>query len=367
MIVTIAKPAYLVLQDGTVFKGEAVGKIGTTSGEIAFNTSMTGYQEVFTDPSYFGQIIVMTNNHIGNYGANEMDMESDGIKINGLVCKKFSNKFSRKMESTSLDSYFMDNELVGISEIDTRQLVRHIREKGAMNGVISSEIEDIDTLKKMVSECPDMSGLELASRVSTKEFYTMGENSAPLKVALMDYGTKKNIAQSLVNRGCFVGLFPAETKASEVLAWGADGIMLSNGPGDPSVMDYAIDNIKELVASGTPIFGICLGHQLLSLASGLSTYKMHHGHRGSNHPVKNVISGRSEITAQNHGFAVKFDEAAAAEVELTHVNLNDDTVEGIRLKNKPAFSVQHHPESNPGPHDSWYLFDDFITLMNKNK
>ena len=367
MLSTTAKTAYLVLQDGSVFKGKAVGKIGTTSGEIAFNTSMTGYQEVFTDPSYFGQIIVMTNSHIGNYGANEMDIESSGITINGLVCKKFSEKFSRKMGSTSLDSYFMDHQLVGISEIDTRQLVRHIREKGAMNRVISSEIENIDTLKKMVADCPDMSGLELASKVTTKEYYTMGAENASLRVALLDYGTKKNIGQSLVDRGCYVGVFPAKTSPAEILAWKPNGIMLSNGPGDPAAMDYAIENIKELVNSNTPIFGICLGHQLLALASGLNTYKMHHGHRGSNHPVQNLMTGQSEITSQNHGFAVKFDDSLSSEVELTHVNLNDDSVEGIRLKNKHAFSVQHHHESNPGPHDSWYLFDDFVTLMNKHK
>lgn len=356
-------PAFLVLQDGTVFKGTAIGKIGTTTGEIAFNTSMTGYQEIFTDPSYFGQILVMTNDHIGNYGVNPADVESDEIKISGLVCKKFSQNFSRKMGSFSLDEYFTQNNLVGISEVDTRQLVRHIREAGAMNAVISSEISDIEELKKIVSACPDMSGLELASTVSCKEFYTMGNETATYKVALLDFGNKLNITRCLVERDCLVGIFPAKTTASEIKAWNPDGLMISNGPGDPAAMDYAIETVKNLVDAGIPTFGICLGHQLLSLASGLSTYKMHHGHRGSNHPVKNLVTGRSEITSQNHGFAVKYDENLSSTVKLTHVNLNDDSVEGIARLDKPAFSVQHHPEANPGPHDSKYLFDQFIAMM----
>lgn len=360
-------PAYLVLQDGTVFKGNAIGKIGTTTGEIAFNTGMTGYQEVFTDPSYFGQILVMTNDHIGNYGVNASDVESEGIKISGLVVKKFSHNFSRKLNSFSLDEYLTQNHMVGISDIDTRQLVRHIRNAGAMNAVISSEFDDIQKLKDIVSACPDMSGLELASAVSTPVFYTAGDPESPRKVALLDFGSKANIARSLMDRGCYLGIFPAKSSASEILAWKPDGIMLSNGPGDPAAMDYAIECVKELVNSGIPVFGICLGHQLLSLASGLQTYKMHHGHRGLNHPVHNLVTGRSEITSQNHGFAVKYDEALASTVKLTHVNLNDDTVEGIARLDKPAFSVQHHPEASPGPHDSMYLFDQFTDLIEKHR
>jgi carbamoyl-phosphate synthase small subunit len=360
-------PAYLVLQDGTIFKGNAIGKIGTTTGEIAFNTGMTGYQEVFTDPSYFGQILIMTNDHIGNYGVNSEEIESDSIKIAGLVCKKFSLNFSRKLNSSSLDEYFTQNHLVGISDVDTRQLVRHIRQAGAMNAIISSEISDMDLLKKMVAECPDMSGLELASKVCSTSFHTMGNADAPRRVALMDYGNKLNIARCLAERDCLVGIFPAKTTAAEVLAWKPDGIMLSNGPGDPAAMDYAIAAVRELVNSGIPTFGICLGHQLLSLASGLKTYKMHHGHRGLNHPVHNLITGRSEITSQNHGFAVEYNEALKETVRLTHVNLNDDSVEGIARLDKPAFSVQHHPEANPGPHDSLYLFDQFVDLIEKHR
>ncbi|MCC7297211.1 MAG: glutamine-hydrolyzing carbamoyl-phosphate synthase small subunit, partial [Bacteroidia bacterium] len=297
---SIPVSAYLVLQDGTVFKGKAIGKIGTTTGEIAFNTGMTGYQEVFTDPSYFGQILIMTNDHIGNYGVNAAEVESDSIKISGLVVKKFSPNFSRKQGSYSLDEYLTENHLTGISDIDTRELVRHIRDAGAMNAVISSEITDIEELKKIVAACPDMSGLELASKVTCDAFFTMGDANAPRKVALLDFGSKMNIARCLVARDCYLGIFPAKTPAAEIMAWNPDGIMLSNGPGDPSAMDYAIDTVKTLVDSATPTFGICLGHQLLSLASGLETYKMHHGHRGLNHPVKNLVSGRSEITSQNH-------------------------------------------------------------------
>lgn len=359
--------AYLILQDGTVFKGTAIGKIGTTTGEICFNTGMTGYQEVFTDPSYSGQILVMTNDHIGNYGVRNEEVESDTIKISGLVCKKFSHNFSRKMGAYSLDEYFTANNLVGISDIDTRQLVRHIRECGAMNAIISSESDDIDYLKAKLAECPDMTGLELASGVSTTEFYTVGSEKAQNKVALLDFGSKANIVRCLEERGCYLGIFPARSTYQEVMAWGPDAIMLSNGPGDPASMDYAISTIRQLLDSNFPIFGICLGHQLLSLASGLKTYKMHHGHRGLNHPVKNLITGRSEITSQNHGFAVEFNAELEDTIELTHVNLNDKSVEGIRRKDRPAFSVQYHPEASPGPHDSMYLFDDFIKLIENTK
>jgi carbamoyl-phosphate synthase small subunit len=360
-------PALLVLQDGTVFRGTAIGKIGTTTGEICFNTGMTGYQEVFTDPSYTGQILIMTNDHIGNYGVRDVEVESDSIKIAGLVCKKFSQQFSRKMDSYSLDTYFTENNLVGIADVDTRQIVRHIRDSGAMNAIISSETEDVEELKRQLSACPDMSGLELASTVSSDSFHTLGNEDAPIRVALLDYGSKKNIARCLMERGCYIGVFPAKTASADVLAWNPDGIMISNGPGDPASMDYAITCVRDLVEKGIPTFGICLGHQLLSLASGLTTYKMHHGHRGLNHPVKNLVTGRSEITSQNHGFAVKYEDSANEKVMLTHLNLNDNSVEGIARKDKPAFSVQYHPEASPGPHDSMYLFDQFIELIQKHK
>ena len=359
--------ALLVLQDGTVFRGKAIGKIGTTTGEICFNTGMTGYQEVFTDPSYFGQILVMTSNHIGNYGVRGEEVESAGIKISGLVCKRFSSGFSRKMDAFSLDEYFTSNNLVGISDVDTRQLVRHIREAGAMNAIISSETEDVQELMQQLSNCPDMSGLELASIVTSENFYEQGNSSASNRVALLDFGSKANIARCLEQRDCFLGIFPAKSTFDEVLAWKPNGIMISNGPGDPASMHYAIETVQKLVDAGIPTFGICLGHQLLSLASGLSTYKMHHGHRGANHPVKNLMTGRSEITSQNHGFAVNFNDNLNDTVVLTHINLNDNSVEGIARKDKPAFSVQYHPEASPGPHDSLYLFDDFIKLMNKHK
>ena len=366
-MITHSNPAILVLEDGTVFHGNAIGKVGTTTGEICFNTGMTGYQEVFTDPSYFGQILVMTADHIGNYGVRDTDVESDGIKIAGLVCKKFSHNFSRKMANDSLDTYFMQNNLVGISDIDTRELVRHIRDTGAMNAIISSEILDVETLRAKVKETPSMDGLELASKVSCSEFYTTGDPASPYKVALLDYGSKENIIRCLQERGCHIGVFPWNTTAETVKAWNPDGLMISNGPGDPASMDYAIATVKTLVDSGIPTFGICLGHQLLSLASGLTTYKMHHGHRGCNHPVKNLVTGRSEITSQNHGFAVKYDEALSSKIQLTHINLNDQSVEGIARLDVPAFSVQHHPEASPGPHDSWYLFDQFIDLMKSHK
>jgi carbamoyl-phosphate synthase small subunit len=326
---------------------------------------MTGYQEVFTDPSYFGQILVMTSDHIGNYGVHDEEIESDGIKIAGLVCKKFSHNYSRKNGSDSLDSYFMENGLVGISEIDTRQLVRHLRDTGAKNAIISSDNFDVESLLAQLNSVPSMDGLELASKVSTDAFHTIGDETSPYRVDLLDYGNKLNISRCLVERGCYLGIFPWDTTAAEVKAWNPDGLMISNGPGDPASMDYAIAAVKELVDGGMPTFGICLGHQLLSLASGLETYKMHHGHRGLNHPVKNLITGLSEITSQNHGFAVKMDDLKSSEkAELTHINLNDQTVEGLRVKGRKAFSVQHHPEASPGPHDSRYLFDQFVDLMN---
>lgn len=359
--------ALIVLQDGTYFEGQAIGKIGTTTGEICFNTGMTGYQEVFTDPSYFGQILVMTTDHIGNYGVKDTEVESESIKIAGLVCKKFSNNYSRFMGDDSLDSYFTTNNLVGISDIDTRMLVKHIRETGAKNAIISSENFDVQALLNQLNNVPSMDGLELASEVSTKEFYTEGDPNSPYKVALIDFGSKKNIARCLIERGCYLGIFPAHTSADEILAWNPDGFMISNGPGDPAAMTYAIETVNAIVESGMPTFGICLGHQLLSLASGLKTYKMHHGHRGCNHPVKNLVSGRSEITSQNHGFAVEYNEALSSKIQLTHINLNDDTVEGIARLDKPAFSVQHHPEASPGPHDSLYLFDQFVESIKNHK
>lgn len=357
-------PAILLLADGTVFYGKAAGKIGTTTGEICFNTGMTGYQEVFTDPSYFGQIMVTTNTHIGNYGMRKEEVESESIKIAGLVCKNYNIVYSRKQASESIQDNFQNENIVGISEVDTRALVRHIRNKGAMNAIISSEISDLQELKKKLAEVPDMSGLELSSKVSTKEPYYYGNPDAKYKIAALDLGIKKNILRNFDDRDIYVKVYPAKTTFSEMNQWGADGYFISNGPGDPSAMPYAIDTVKSILEAEKPLFGICLGHQLLAEANGIGTMKMFNGHRGLNHPVKNIIKNHCEVTSQNHGFGVIPEEVEKSDkVEVTHINLNDQSIEGIRVKGKKAFSVQYHPESSPGPHDSRYLFDDFVDLI----
>ncbi|MEM7575283.1 MAG: glutamine-hydrolyzing carbamoyl-phosphate synthase small subunit [Bacteroidota bacterium] len=362
------RSAILLLQDGTVFHGKAAGKIGTTTGEICFNTGMTGYQEIFTDPSYFGQILVTTNAHIGNYGTVEADTESTGIKIAGLVCKNFTVPYSRFQADASIQDYFEKEELVGISDLDTRAIVRHIRDKGAMNAIISSETEDLKALQKQLDAAPDMDGLELSSKVCTQEAYTLGEESAKYRVAVLDLGTKRNILLNFLERDCYLKVFPAKSSAEDIRSFKPHGYFVSNGPGDPGAMDYAVNTVKELLTDDLPLFGICLGHQILARAVDIPTYKMHHGHRGINHPVKNLISGKCEITSQNHGFGVSPEaiKANSDKVEVTHRNLNDNTIEGIRVIGKDAFSVQYHPEASPGPHDSRYLFDDFIALMAQN-
>jgi carbamoyl-phosphate synthase small subunit len=357
-------PAILVLEDGSVYHGKAAGKIGTTTGEICFNTGMTGYQEIFTDPSYFGQIMVTTNAHIGNYGIHEDEIESDSIKIAGLVCKNFNIAYSRKQAKESIQDYFQRENLVGISDVDTRSLVRHIRSKGAMNAIISSEILDVEQLKKKLASVPSMDGLELSSKVSTKEPYFYGDEKAKYRVAVLDLGVKKNILRNFDDRDVYAKVFPAKTSFKEMEAFKPHGYFISNGPGDPSAMPYAIATVKEILAAEKPLFGICLGHQLLALANDIPTMKMFNGHRGLNHPVKNIIIDHCEVTSQNHGFGVVPDAVKNSDkVEITHVNLNDQSIEGIRVKGKKAFSVQYHPESSPGPHDSRYLFDDFIKLM----
>ncbi|MEN9742550.1 MAG: hypothetical protein RLZZ65_355 [Bacteroidota bacterium] len=362
------QPAVLLLQDGTVFKGNAIGKIGTTTGEIAFNTGMTGYQEVFTDPSYLGQILIMTTSHIGNYGVHPEEIESDSIKISGLVTKKFSNGFSRSAATDSLQNLMEANQTVGISDIDTRALVRHIRNKGAMNAIISSEILDLEVLQKQLSEVPSMDGLELSSKVTTETAFEVCPENATLRVSLIDFGVKKNIIRCLAERGCHVKVFPMHATKAELDAFNPDGYMLSNGPGDPSVMHSSIALVKDIVASGKPVFGICLGHQILGLSQGLRTEKMFNGHRGANHPILNLTTGRGEITTQNHGFVISKDSVAANDqIEVTHKHLNDHTIAGIRIKNQPVFSVQYHPEASAGPHDSRYLFDEFIQNMNQFK
>lgn len=362
------KPALLVLEDGTVFTGRSTGKIGTTTGEIAFNTGMTGYQEVFTDPSYYGQILVMTTAHIGNYGVHPEEIESESVKIAGLVTKKFSEMYSRTSGTSNLQDYLVANDRVGITDVDTRALVRHIRHKGAMNAIISSEILDEKELLQQVKKIPSMTGLELSSKVATKSVYDAGEPNATYKVALVDFGVKKNIVRCLAERDCFVRVFPMETPLSEMLAFNPDGFMLSNGPGDPSAMPAQIALVKEIVETGKPIFGICLGHQILGLSQGLKTAKMFNGHRGINHPVKNLLTGKGEITSQNHGFVITDDSVDANNhIEITHRHLNDNTIAGIQLKGKPVFSVQYHPEASAGPHDSRYLFDQFISNLKQVK
>ena len=357
-------PATLLLEDGTYFQGYAIGKIGTRGGEICFNTGMTGYQEIYTDPSYYGQIIVNTTSHIGNYGVLESEQESGTPQISALVVNAFSDDYSRAQADHDLQQYLEKAGIVGIAGIDTRQLVRHIRAKGAMNAIISSEIQDLDTLKARLAEVPAMDGLELSSQVSTEEEYLLGDENTNKKVAVLDLGIKTSILKNLTERGCQCRVFPAKTSFATMEEWQPDGYFISNGPGDPGVMEYAVQTVKEIMEADKPLFGICLGHQILALANDIPTYKMHHGHRGLNHPVKNLETGKSEMTSQNHGFSVDINQTQQSDkVVMTHLNLNDDTVAGLRVKGKKAFSVQHHPESCPGPHDSQYLFDEFVSYL----
>ena len=361
---TPKETAILLLQDGTLMYGKSFGKIGTATGEICFNTGMTGYQEVFTDPSYYGQVLIMNNVHIGNYGVKEEDVESDGVKVKAVIGRNLEEQFSRLTAGGNLQAYFLDQQVVAIDGVDTRALVAHIRKQGAMNCIISSEITDITELTKILDAVPSMDGLELASTVSTTSSYLVGNPESAIRVAVLDFGIKKNILNCLVERGAYVKVHNAKTSFEELASFNPTGYFISNGPGDPAPMEYAVKTVQQILAANTPLFGICLGHQLLALANNIPTFKMHHGHRGLNHPVKNLQTGKSEITTQNHGFGVSPDAIQASEtVEITHVNLNDNSIEGIRIKNKPAFSVQYHPESTPGPHDSRYLFDDFIAMM----
>lgn len=362
------KPAVLLLEDGTVFYGTSIGKSGTKGGEICFNTGMTGYQEIYTDPSYYGQIVVNTVSHIGNYGVLAEEQESDTPKISGLVVNNFSDEYSRGRAESTLQKYLDDNNIVGIADLDTRKLVRYIRERGAMNAIISSEILDINALKTELEKVPPMNGLELSSEVSTKEPYYYGNENADYKVAVLDLGIKANILKNLAARGCYLKVFPAKTSFEEMEAWNPDGYFVSNGPGDPMAMDYAVSTVQRIIEEDRPFFGICLGHQILALANDISTYKLHAGHRGLNHPVINLNTEKGEITSQNHGFSVKLEEAQSSDkLDITHMNINDNTVAGLRVKDKKAFSVQYHPESSPGPHDSRYLFDHFINLIQYNK
>ena len=358
------KIAKLVLQNGTILIGRSMGYIGETIGEICFNTGMTGYQEILTDPSYYGQIITMTYPHIGNYGINTEDIESEKIQAFGLIVRE-ANEFPSNYRSTlSLNQYLKENYIVGIQEIDTRMLTRIIRKEGAMNAIISnSDIDDKNLLNKLNSY-PSMNGLDLAKKVTTKNKYLWNHNNKKYyNVAAIDYGIKKNILRILESYGCNITVFPANVTSDEILNFNPDGIFLSNGPGDPSAVNYSITAVKNLIGK-KPIFGICLGHQILCLALGAKTYKLKFGHRGSNHPVKNLKTGIIEITSQNHGFTVD-PKTIPKNVKVTHKSLNDYSIEGIQCSNLNLFSVQYHPESSPGPHDSRYLFRNFIKMMEK--
>lgn len=361
------KRAYLLLKDGLLVEGTAIGHIGTTGGEICFNTGMTGYQEIYTDPSYYGQIIVNTTAHIGNYGTLDEEQESRNPQIAGVVVNDFSSEFSRQAARESLQKYLEKHLIVGIADVDTRMLVRYIRNKGAMNALISSVLTPAE-MKEELAKVPSMEGLELSSQVTTPEAFVAGPENAPYRVAALDLGIKRSILTNLVSRGCCVKVFPAKTPFEEMEKWGPHGYFISNGPGDPAVMDYAVETVSQILDADRPMFGICLGHQLLAKASGLSTYKMHHGHRGLNHPVKDIITGKGEMTSQNHGFSVLEKDIDQNEnIEVTHIHLNDHTIMGLRRKDKKAFSVQYHPEASPGPHDSRYLFDRFVALIKENQ
>ncbi len=376
--------AILALEDGTWFQGVSAGAPGETTGEVVFNTSLTGYQEILTDPSYAGQIVTMTAPQIGNYGVAGADTESSKPQVAGFVMRDASPMASNWRATGSLRDYLIRHHIVAIGDIDTRALTRILRSSGVMRGVIATGAFEAAELVERARRVPHMEGSDLVKQVTTAEAYDFETSLAdavtdasfgvtplrratrPLKVAAYDYGIKTNILRRLVAHGCQVRVFPASTPAADVLAWRPDGIFLSNGPGDPAAVTYAIDNIRQLAEGTTPMFGICLGHQLMGLALGARTYKLKFGHRGGNHPVKQLDSGAIEITSQNHGFAVDPDSLPAS-TRVTHLNLYDGTIEGLRHVSKPIFSVQYHPEASPGPHDADYLFQEFLDEMEKTQ
>jgi carbamoyl-phosphate synthase small subunit len=374
--------AILALEDGRIFRGEGYGAPGECQGEVVFNTSLTGYQEIATDPSYAGQIVVLTNPQIGNYGTNQADNEAAKPFIEGLIVREFSQVSSNWRSEQVTDEYMERHQVPVLAEIDTRALVRHLRDNGVMRGVISTVSSDLKALVQKAREIRKMDGTDLAKVVSTKGIYTFDETDSrnqtgdpllpvaidgpKLHVVAYDFGIKKNILRMLTREGCNVTVVPAQTSAEDVLGLKPDGVFLSNGPGDPEPVEYAVNAIREMMGR-VPVFGICLGHQLCGLALGGKTYKLKFGHHGGNHPVRNNVTGKVEITAHNHNFAVDPDSVNGNEVELTHVDLNDNTLEGLRHKTLPLFSVQYHPEAAPGPHDSHYLFRDFRALMEEWK
>ena len=369
-------PAVLALEDGTVFEGQSFGAPVERSGEVVFNTAITGYQEIFTDPSYAGQIVVLTNPEIGNYGTNDSDNEAARPYIEGLVVREFSPLASNWRADETAREFLTTNRVPVIGGVDTRALVRHLRSRGVMRGVLSTSGADPRELVERARQSPSMAGLDLATRVSTPERYEWDKGVAPCSpsdlerapadsrfhVVAYDFGIKRNILRRLVQAGCRLTVVPATTPAEDVLSLKAQGVFLSNGPGDPEPLQYQAGEMRKLIGR-VPIFGICLGHQILGLALGGKTYKLKFGHRGANHPVLNKVTGRVEITSHNHGFAVDPDSLNLNEIEITHTNLNDETLEGFRHRSHPVFCVQYHPEAAPGPHDSRYLFDDFVKLM----
>ena len=359
------KNAYVLLEDGSIFYGKSIGDIsGKSFGEICFNTGMTGYQEIFTDPSYYGQIMIMTNAHIGNYGVNDEESESVSPKIAGLICKNFSYNPSRKASNGSLKDYFDDNNVFGISDVDTRALVTYIRENGAMNAIIASSDHDVERSKEELAAKPSMTGLALVEEVSTSSYYQYNDKSDAKKVAVLDLGIKNNILRKLAELDVELHVFPHNASYDDILSIQPNALFISNGPGDPEPLEGAIELTKSAIQDDLPTFGICLGHQIIALAHDVPTFKMHHGHRGINHPILNEFSGKGEITSQNHGFSVDLDEAKKNNaIEVTHKHLNDNSLAGLRIKGKKCFSVQYHPEASPGPHDAYYLFQEFAEMI----
>jgi len=346
----------LLLEDGSIFEGKSFGKIGTTLGEICFNTGMTGYQEIFSDPSYFGQIVILTNSHLGNYGSNSDDVESRNIQVSGVICRNFSEMHSR-CNATTLQKYLENT--VGIQDIDTRALVNHIRDFGVQNCIISSEISEISELKKRLSLHPKMSGQNLHRQVTCEKIWKIGVGK--YKIGIIDLGIKSSIIKNLLKYDTNLVIFPSITDFETIKSFKVDGFFISNGPGDPKAMSEMVELVKQIISLKKPVFGICMGHQLIGLANNVSSYKMFYGHRGCNHPVKNLETGRCEITSQNHGFCLIREQVLDnPELEITHIHLNDQTVMGIKMKSLPVFSVQYHPEAGPGPNDSKYLFEKFI-------
>ncbi|NOZ56177.1 MAG: glutamine-hydrolyzing carbamoyl-phosphate synthase small subunit [Calditrichaeota bacterium] len=376
------KPAILALEDGRVFRGWSFGAEGETFGEVIFNTSMTGYQEIFTDPSYRGQLVALTYPHIGNVGVNDLDFESIKPFLAGVIVREYSRIHSSWRAQKDLSAFLQEYGIPAIEGIDTRALTRHIRDRGAMTGVISTEELDPEKAVEKARQAPKLEGRDLVREVTREKamvwhqgihpkWLPLGlgpqvERRDPLHIIVYDFGVKYNILRSLAHRGCRLTIVPARTPAAEVLAQNPDGIFLSNGPGDPFAVKYAIETTKELLGK-VPMFGICLGHQIMALALGAKTFKMKFGHHGANHPVKNLKTGYVEITAQNHGFAVDIDSLVKHDVEVTHLNLNDQTLEGFRHKTLPVFAVQYHPEASPGPHDSQYLFDEFVVMVETHR